>query len=480
MGFVAMEGHLRSLKGCVMSFAEAVLDINNYGPVIEERTITDLRIHGELPKGLNGTLYRNGPNPQFEVPGSHWFTGDGMLHAFSLDNGKATYRNRWVRTPKWLAEHNAGRAIFAGFRGKLPGAPESATDGGNANTNIIWHAGKLLALEEAHLPTEIQPHTLETIGYQDYGKAISGPFTAHPKIDPKTGELLFFGYSAGGRLSPIMSYGTISAAGTVNRFEQFEAPYASMVHDFMVTDRYVLFPILPLTGSLERARAGGPGWAWEPGKGTCVGLMPRAGSTRDIKWFRGEACYVFHSMNAWEEDERLIALVMQMEEAPFPNADGSSKEHDKANARLCRWEFDLLGKTDTFRRIFLDDLVGEFPRIDDRFAGLRSRVGWTACENPSLQSIGAFNGIVSYRGGVRDSAYFLPESDGTSEPIFVPRSKDAAEGEGWLLTVIWRANEGRSDLAIFEASDVDKGPIAIVELPCRVPYGFHGNWVGGE
>ena len=115
-----------------------------------------------MPRELNGTLYRNGPNPQFDAPGAHWFVGDGMLHAFHLENGRASYRNRWVRTPKWQAEHDAGRALFGGFGRKLPGAPADVTDdGGVANTNIIFHGGSLLALEEGHLPTEIEPGTLQ-------------------------------------------------------------------------------------------------------------------------------------------------------------------------------------------------------------------------------------------------------------------------------------------------------------------------------
>ena len=145
-----------------------------------------LKVVGELPRELNGTLYRNGPNPQFDAPGSHWFVGDGMLHAFHLENGRASYRNRWVRTPKWQAEHDAGRAMFGGFGGrKLPDAPAtSCTDSGVANTNIIFHAGRLLALEEGHLPTEIEPGTLNRTGYCDYQGGIAGRFTAHPKIDP--------------------------------------------------------------------------------------------------------------------------------------------------------------------------------------------------------------------------------------------------------------------------------------------------------
>ena len=185
---------------------------DNRGPIAVEYDVPYLKISGELPRDLNGTLYRNGPNPQFEAPGAHWFVGDGMLHAFHLENGRASYRNRWVRTPKWLAEHDAGRALFGGFGRRLPDAPASVpADGGAANTNIVFHAGRLLALEEGHLPTEIEPGTLNTEGYCTYGGAISGPFTAHPKIDPATGEMVFFGYNAGGPFSAALSFGAVNA-----------------------------------------------------------------------------------------------------------------------------------------------------------------------------------------------------------------------------------------------------------------------------
>ncbi|MGY3408631.1 carotenoid cleavage dioxygenase-like enzyme [Bradyrhizobium sp. GM5.1] len=288
---------------------------HNLGPIPFEADAPFLKIIGELPRELNGTLYRNGPNPQFDSPGAHWFVGDGMLHTFHLENGRASHRNRWVRTPKWLAEHDAGRALFGGFGRKLPDAPQDLTDGGVANTNIIFHAGKLLALEEAHLPTEIDPGTLATRGYHNYHGRVAGSFTAHPKIDPVTGELVFFGYNAAGPLTPALSYGSIDASGKATRFERFEAPYASMVHDFIVTENHVLFPILPITGSMERAISGRPPYAWEPDKGAYVGVIKRKGSAKDIVWFRAEACYVFHVMNAWEDGDRIIADVMQFEEA---------------------------------------------------------------------------------------------------------------------------------------------------------------------
>lgn len=457
--------------------------VNNLGPIPMECDAPFLKIVGELPPELNGTLYRNGPNPQFNAPGAHWFVGDGMLHAFHLENGRASYRNRWVRTPKWQAEHDAGRALFGGFGQMLPGAPPSTTrDGGSANTNVVFHAGRLLALEEGHMPTEIEPGTLKTRGYYNYDGRIGGPFTAHPKIDPVTGEMNFFGYNASGPFTPTISFGAVSSAGLVTRFERFEAPYASMVHDFIVTDRHLLFPILPITGSMDRAMKGRPPYAWEPDKGACVGVMKRGGSASDIRWFRGEACYVFHVMNAWEDGDRIIADVMQFEEAPlFTHPDGSPTDPAKSRARLCRWTFDLAGNTDSFSRQYMDELTGEFPRIDERRSGLTSNHGWYACANPDLPMFGALSGIVHVDGrGHRKGRYLLPGGDSISEPVFVERSAEAAEGDGWLLAVVWRARQNRSDLAVFNATDVDAGPVALVQLAHRVPDGFHGNWVGAS
>jgi carotenoid cleavage dioxygenase-like enzyme len=453
----------------------------NLAPISFEADAPFLKVKGELPRELNGTLYRNGPNPQFDVSGAHWFVGDGMLHAFHLENGRASYRNRWIRTAKWQAEHDAGRALFGGFGRKLPDAPQTIVrDSGVANTNIIFHGGRLLALEEAHLPTEIEPGTLATRGSHDYGGGIAGPFTAHPKIDPVTGEMVFFGYNASGPFTPTLSFGSVNASGAVTRFDRFEAPYASMVHDFIVTENHLLFPVLPITGSMDRAIKGMPAFAWEPDKGAYVGVMKRNGSAKDIVWFRAESCYVFHVMNAWEEGDRIIADVMQCEEAPlFTHPDGRPTDPQKSRARLCRWTFDLAGNTDRFAQTYLDDLTGEFPRIDDRRAGLASRHGWYACANPDMPMFGALSGIVHVDGkGSRSGHYLLPAGDTISEPVFVERGKDATEGDGWLLAVVWRGRENRSDLAVFNATDVEAGPVALVQLGHRVPDGFHGNWVG--
>ena len=453
----------------------------NFAPITTETDIADLPIQGEIPRALHGALFRNGPNPQFAPAPEkyHWFTGDGMLHGFQIENGRVSYRNRWVRTPKWQLEHAAGRTLFGSFDPRDRDPSVLNADDGVANTNIVWHSGRLLALEEAHPPTEIDPLTLETRGYQDFGGKLDIPFTAHPKLDPLTGEMLFFGYGATGLLSAGMGYGTVSAAGDLTRLDRFNAPFASMVHDFMATKNHVLFPILPLTGDLPRAMRGGPPYAWEPEKGAHIGVLRRDRPIDEIRWFRGEGCYVFHPMNAWEEDDKIIADVMQYEAPPlFPRADGSKIDQAGTKARLCRWVFDLAGTGDGFTRTYLDDLPGEFPRFDERRAGLSYRHGYFAARREPDGGGASFDTLVhiDHRTGKR-VCWSPPAGDAGSEPIFVPRSATSEEGDGWLLSVLYRGAEQRSDLAVFDAGNLAAGPIGTAQLPHRVPFGFHGNWM---
>ena len=275
-----------------------------------------------------------------------------------------------------------------------------------------------------------------------------------------------------------MAYGSIDARGRLTRFETFEAPYSSMVHDFIVTREHVLFPVLPLTGSMERAMSGQPVFAWEPDKGSHIGVMRRGDSVERLRWFHGEACYVFHVLNAWDEAGRIVADVMQYEVAPlFPSADGKPGDPAKSQARLCRWTFDLASNSDAFARDYIDDLVGEFPRLDERFAGLRNRHGYFACRQSDSARGAGFDCLahIDVTTGRRALAA-LPKGDAISEPIFVPRASDAVEGDGWLLAVAYRGAERRSDLLVFDARALDRDPLATVPLSHRIPFGFHGNW----
>lgn len=446
----------------------------NFAPIRSEDDF-DLEVVGEIPAALRGALFRIGPNPQFEPrdPNHHWFVGDGMVHGFYLADGRASYRNRYVRTPKWEIERQAGRSLFAGFNPMLSDPSVAGMDSGVANTNIVWHAGRLMALEEAHAPFEMDPKTLESRGYLE---AYRGRVTAHPKIDPRTGEMVWFGYGIGETpLSAGMSYGVTAPDGSVVQRQDFQAPYSSMVHDFMVTESHVLFPILPLTGSLQRAMAGLPAFAWEPEKGSFVGVMRRDADASSIRWFNTEACYVFHPLNAYEADGKIVADVMRYDAAPlFPNADGSPGR--KTAARLVRWTFDLTGQSDAIREEPLDDLDGEFPRVDPRAETREHRHGWYAADPGHAQTIKqSAIAHLDLKTGQRQ-IHALDAGDHTSEPVFVPRSADAPEGDGWVTAVVWRAAEDRSDLLIFEALDIAKGPIATAKVPRRVPFGFHGNW----
>jgi carotenoid cleavage dioxygenase-like enzyme len=457
--------------------------LGNFGPISTEDDF-ELTLRGELPSGLTGVLYRTGPNPQFKPRDDnyHWFVGDGMVHAFHFDDGKVRYLNRWVRTPKWEAEHDAGRALFGSWGDPATTDPSVlGQDSGVANTNIVWHGGRLLALEEAHRPFAVDPATLAPLGYQSFGGAALSRFTAHPKTDPETGEMLFFGYCDGDApLSDQVSYGVLDAAGRLTRHDRFQAPFASMIHDFMATRNHVLFPILPLTASLGRAMSGRPAFAWEPDKGAYVGVMERSAGVDTIRWFQTDANYVFHVMNAWEGGDLIVADVMQYEHAPlFPNPDGA--RGTAAIARLARWTFDLAAPSNVIRRAYIDDMSGEFPRIDDRKAGLAYRHGWFAAKAASDGREVVFDSIahLDHQSGVR-RVHTLPEGDVVSEPVFVARSADAEEGDGWLLATAYRGREDRSDLLVFEARDVAAGPIAAAELPRRVPFGFHGNWVGSR
>ncbi|MDM0014473.1 carotenoid oxygenase family protein [Variovorax sp. J22P168] len=450
-------------------------------PIDFETDVGPLPLQGRLPEGLAGTLVRNGPNPAVPDPKAHWFVGDGMLHAFRIEDGQVRYRNRWVLTSRLAYARRTGHNPVTTPGAPQPGGEPFPVDDGAANTNVIRHAGRMLALEEAHLPIAVDLATLETLGVDDFRGGVQGRVTAHPKTDPSTGELLFFGYGTPESLSSGMSFGVVSPAGEVLRQEFFEAPYASMVHDFAVTANHVLFPVMPLTASRERAESGRPPFAWEPGFGTRVGLMPRAGSTADIVWWSGPAAYVFHVMNAWDEPGRVCVDVMQFARPPlFPLPDGSPASDGREPAQLVRWQFDLADPGRRFTQTVLEEIPGEFPRIDERRAGLPYRHGWFAGHAPGDDGELRMQSRLVHvdHAAPRADVYTFEGRDRISEPVFVARSPDSAEGDGWILAVAWRAATDTSDLVVFDARNVAAGPLCVASLPHRVPDGFHGNWFG--
>jgi carotenoid cleavage dioxygenase len=452
---------------------------NGFEPIRMECDYADLVIEGEVPAALDGTFYRIGPNPQFAPRGNYSpFAGDGMVHAFHVHDGRVAYRNRWVRTSQWRLERAAGRALFGAPGNPADSDPSVAgiANDGVANTHLVWHGGKLLALEEGHAPIEIDPASLETIGPWRFNDRLPRNMTAHPKVDPASGEMLFFANLPRGRLNGELAFYCANAAGDLMRSELFKGPFPSFVHDFAMTSDFAIFPVCPVTLSVERARAGGPLIAWEPEKGTHVGIMPRTGGAADIKWFAGAPCMAWHSMNAFNEGNRIVVDVCQQDVAVFPFANGAPTDYRRAKQYLTRWTFDWEGPRE-FEMERLSDVVCEYPRFDERRAGLSYRHGYVACEGGAgtddlfHRAVGHFDHHARmmrvYSAGLRSAV---------AEPVFVPRSSAASEGEGYLLTNIFDEERNASHLAIFDAERIEAGPIARAHLDHRVPVGFHALW----
>jgi len=447
----------------------------NFAPWRTEGDARNLTVRGAIPRDLNGTLYRNGPNPAFEPLGPyHWFDGDGMIHAVTLEDGRASYGNRWVGSAGLREEQGAGKALHPGLFG-LTGT-ELAAYKNTANTNIVFHAGRLLALMEAGVPTQLS-RSLDTLGEYDFGGRLAGPMTAHPKLDPASGEMLFFGYSP---VPPYLQYYVADAAGAIVRHEVIDVPWPSMMHDFAVTAEHVIFIVCPLVFSFEDlGQRGGP-FTWEPERGTRQGVMPRAGGSADVRWFETDASYVFHSMNAYRDGGEIVLDVVRYPRLLFMNPrrhDQEQFEDDNA-ARLHRWRVDLAGGT--VRSTPLDDRACEFPRIDERRLGHRHRFGYVASAGPEgpESRLPVFTALHKHdleRG--RSDVRPFGAGNGISEPLFVPRHAAADEDDGYVLVVAYDRSRDTSEFLVLDARHITAEPLARVELPHRVPYGFHGNWV---
>lgn len=431
----------------------------NYAPVSEEQTVTALEVEGAIPTALSGRYLRNGPNPKDTAP-PHWFFGDGMLHGLAIEKGRALwYRNRWIRT-RQLEE----RVRMVGPDG------QRNLHAGPGNTNVIHHAGRTLAVAETALPWEVT-RELETVANYDFGGRLTTGMTAHPKTCPATGELHFFDYNW---MAPFVTYHCADAAGELVRSVPIDVPGPTMMHDFAITQGengetgHVLIMDLPIVFDFERAMQGAMPYRWEESYGARVGVMKRGDESGAMQWFDVEPCYVFHPMNACEKDGRLV-----VETARYPELwrEGSDR-FDLAT--LHRWELDL--STGAVSETPLDDRPIEFPRIDDRLCGAPSRYGY-AVRNLSSTKEEATS-ILKYD---LKSASSVEHDFGPgrypSEAVFAPDPSGREEDAGWLMTYVYDAASDRSDFVILDAQNLGARPTAVVHLPCRIPFGFHGNWM---
>ncbi|MVU78242.1 9-cis-epoxycarotenoid dioxygenase [Nocardia sp. ET3-3] len=422
----------------------------NYAPVLEEVTEFELSTTGTIPGELSGWYLRNGPNPH-AANSRHWFAGDGMVHGVRIEGGRAvSYRNRWVRTTTFT--DGAGGIDAQGNRDYTAGV---------ANTHVIRHAGRTLALVESSFPYEITCE-LDTLGPHDFDGKLTTAMTAHPKTCPTTGELHFFGYDF---REPYLTYHRADAAGNLEISRPIDVPAATMHHDFVLSAEHVVFMDLPVLFDLPSAMAGGGlPFRWNDDYQARLGVLRRDDPHGAVRWFDIDPCYVFHTFNAYDEPGRLIVHVMR-----HPSMWRKDSQDFDETATLWRWTIDL--NAGTVREEQLDDRAAEFPRIDDRLAGLDARFGHATAAHDDTGALLRYD----LHTGVGVAHDFGPGRR-PDEACFAP-ADETPGGEGYLMTYVYDAAENRSDLVILSTEDLTAAPMATIHLPRRVPFGFHGNWL---
>ena len=462
-----------------------------------EADIADLELEGEVPAGLDGAFFRVHPDPQFAPMYSddQFFNGDGMVSQFRIRDGRIGFRQRYARTDKWKLENAAGKALFGVYRNPQTDDPSVRGEvRGTANTNVLVHAGKLYAMKEDSPCLLIDPNTLETEGYTDFGGALPIPtFTAHPKIDPGTGNFCGFGYAIAGELSTACRYFEIDPAGKVVHTADFTLPYYTMLHDFAIAGDYAVFNVSPYTSNQEILDRRMPHFMYDRRLPFHLGVMRRDGDGSDMRWFTLDPSICgCHVMNAFQEGSRIHFdfPVSQTTSLPFfPEIDGTPFDKEAATTFLSRMTVDLASNSDVITSVErIGQAPGEFPRIDDRFAGKPYRHGWMITydfDKPYNGQPGPFVGVLNslthydHATGKEQSWWCGPDG-ALQEPAFIPRSPDAAEGDGYLIALVDNHITNYSDLCIFDALDLAKGPLCRAKLPIRLRQGLHGNWVPAD
>ncbi len=447
-----------------------------------EADLPDLEVEGVIPPEIDGAFYRVGADHQFpprfqnDVP----FNGDGMVSMYRFKDGRVGMKSRYVRTDRWKAENAAGRALFGRYRNKW--TDDASVGGMNrnlANTNVLIHHGVLLALREDSPPVAMDPVTLETIGNWDFGGTLPGPTcSAHCKIDPETGNLVGFGFAAKGDFSKDVVYFEVNPEGRVVHSAWFELPFYEMQHDFGVTRDYVAFPVVPIKGvGDEGLKAGHPHYAWDPAEDSYMAVLPRFGRGDQIRWFRNPNQFASHVMNAFNEGPKvhLDLCRSSINLFPFFHEIGKPWSPQGMDVRLTRWTADMEANSDSFESETLSEFLGEFPKMDERFQTRPYRHGWM------LGFFGTRNalGHVDLDTG-KTEVWEAPPTKPVQEPCFIPRRPDAAEGDGWIVQAATDGATLLTELNLFEATAIAKGPIATIKLPVHLKPAYHGSWADGS
>jgi len=447
----------------------------SFAPVADEISVERLAVVGALPPELDGIYLRNGPNPQFPPLGKHaWADGDGMVHAVALHDGGASYRNRWVRTKGFELERKRGKALWTGALERPQfDHPDGATKS-TANTALVFHAGRLLALQDNGDPYEVDPRELRTEGPYTFGRRLRHALCAHPKIDPGTGEMFAFGASPIAK--PHLVFSTVAADGELTHTTAIDLPHGVWMHDFALSERFAVFMNHPYTYDIRRMLRGEPLAAFEPERGSFLGLLPRRASGNEVRWFAIPPCFALHVVNAWDDGDDAVVVEACHRGSIDPLAESEARATDPPF--LWRWRIDL--RTGRVREEQLDDRPAELPRLNDAYVGRKARFAYAAQLRRDV-ALPLASGLLKYdltNGGAETHAHGANRNGG--EATFVPRPGARDEDDGWLVALVHDEAEARSELVVIDARDFPAAPLARVILPQRVPHGFHGVWVARE
>jgi carotenoid cleavage dioxygenase-like enzyme len=462
-------------------------------PVQLEVTKRNLDVEGAIPAEVQGAFFRAVPDPAHPplFDDEIALSGDGMVSRFLFENGKVDYDIRYVRTERFEAERKARRSLFGKYRNPYTDLPEAkGLNRTVANTTPIWHAGRLLMTKEDGRSWQVDPHSLETIGSFDFnGLLRSATMTAHPRIDPVTGEMFFFGYEAGGLCSTEVAYCIANADGRLVSEQWFKVPYCASIHDFCITEKYAIFPIYPTIADLDRLKAGGAHWAHQQDVDSWVGIMPRYGTVDQVRWFKGpKGVSAFHMTNAFDDGNVVHMDQCMTETNAFPfmrEAGGIQKNQWEIQGGLTRWSFDMSKPGESFG-ISMVGPPGDLPRLRDVDQGRPYSVVWLPSMNPQAKGpplgggpVGTtFNCLlrVEMNTGKVD-ALGLDPAMAINEPVHVPSGKPGHNG--YLIFVVDRAAEEdfKSELLIIDADNITAPPLARVKLPVPLRPQVHGWWV---
>jgi carotenoid cleavage dioxygenase len=435
-----------------------------HAPMKQEFTIESPAVTGFIPAELDGLYVRIGPNPIGNPNPAryHWFAGDGMVHGVRISGGEALwYRNRWVRTT------SVSRILDE------PAAPGPRLADRQVNTNIIGQAGKFWALVEAGAtPVELDG-MLNTVAHNPFGGTLKTAFSAHPHRDPATGELHAICYDATDMTR--VHHVVVSADGKVRREEPIAVNHGPSIHDCAITARFVLVFDLPVTFSMPAMLAGYEfPYRWNPEHQARIGLLPREGRGDEIIWCNVEPCYIYHTANAYDlDDGRVVADVIVHDRNSYRDYRGPDGE----DVRFERWTIDPA--TGAVVREVIDPTPQEFTRFDERLTGLPYRYAY-ALQVPVDSAAGVIGDTRLLKHDLAARTHEVHDFGPNRFPgefVFIPRDAGAAEDEGWLMGFVVDMNSETTELVILDAQTFRAAPVATINLPHRIPPGFHGNWV---